>query len=65
MLSLLLFLVIMELMFLLLREMGYITRKEINDEYAKRASSGVVLILSQVPLFEFIDKPLTLRLKSK
>ena len=45
--------------------MGEITRKEINDEYAKRASSGVVLILSQVPLFELVDKPLTLRLKRK
>lgn len=41
---------------------GSITRDEINQNYAKRASSGVVLILSQVPLFELSDKPLTLHL---
>jgi restriction system protein len=36
---------------------GYITRNEINQNYSGRASSGVVLILSQVPFFEFTDKP--------
>lgn len=41
---------------------GSITRDEINQNYAKRASSGVVLILSQVPLFELTDKPLKLHL---
>lgn len=41
---------------------GSITRDEINQNYAKRASSGVVLILSQVPLFELTDKPLALYL---
>ena len=41
---------------------GSITRDEINQNYAKRASSGVVLILSQVPLFVLTDKPLTLHL---
>ena len=30
---------------------GRITRDEINQNYAKRASSGIVLILSQAPLF--------------
>lgn len=30
---------------------GSVTRTEINDEYQGRASSGVVLILAQVPLF--------------
>ena len=38
----------------LLRE-GCITRSEINDNYSKRASSGIVLILSQVPVFELVD----------
>jgi len=36
---------------------GYITRNEINQNYSGHASSGVVLILSQVPFFEFTDKP--------
>ncbi|MCH8069355.1 MAG: restriction endonuclease [Candidatus Marinimicrobia bacterium] len=30
---------------------GSITRQEINQEYSKRASSGIVLILSQLPMF--------------
>lgn len=42
---------------------GRITRDEINQEYAKRASSGIVLILSQLPMFELSERPLTLRLK--
>ncbi|MBO0896107.1 restriction endonuclease [Arthrobacter sunyaminii] len=42
---------------------GSITRDEINQNYAKRASSGVVLILSQVPMFELTDNPLTLSLR--
>lgn len=41
---------------------GSITRDEINQNYAKRASSGVVLILSQVPLFALTEKPLALHL---
>jgi restriction system protein len=44
---------------------GSITRDEINQNYAKRASSGVVLILSQMPLFELTEKPLALRLALK
>lgn len=43
---------------------GSITRTEINEEYAKRASSGIVLILSHVPLFELTTNPLGLRLKN-
>ena len=43
---------------------GSITRDEINQNYAKRASSGVVLILSQVPMFELTDSPLAVRLRS-
>ncbi|MBD7996461.1 restriction endonuclease [Arthrobacter sp. Sa2CUA1] len=43
---------------------GSITRDEINQNYAKRASSGVVLILSQVPLFVLTDRPLTLHLRA-
>lgn len=41
---------------------GSITRDEINQNYAKRASSGVVLILAQVPLFQLTEKPQTLHL---
>ncbi len=44
---------------------GSVTRTEINDEYQGRASSGVVLILAQVPLFELSDQPLTLRLRGR
>lgn len=41
---------------------GCITRSLINEEYAKRASSGIVLILSHVPLFERTSNPIGLRL---
>lgn len=44
---------------------GSVTRTEINDEYQGRASSGVVLILAQVPLFRLSDQPLTLRLRGR
>lgn len=44
---------------------GCVSRAAINDEYQGRASSGVVLILAQVPLFELSDRPLTLRLKGR
>ena len=44
---------------------GFIARTAINEEYAKRASSGVVLILSQVPMFELIVKPQGLRLRKQ
>lgn len=43
---------------------GSITRDEINQNYAKRNSSGVVLILSQVSLFELTDRPFTLHLRA-
>jgi len=36
---------------------GSITRKRINDEYAGRASSGIVLLLSNVPFFEHRQNP--------
>lgn len=39
---------------------GCVSRAAINDQYQGRASSGVVLILAQVPLFELRDHPLTL-----
>jgi restriction system protein len=39
---------------------GCVSRAAINDQYQGRASSGVVLILAQVPLFEVRDRPLTL-----
>ena len=41
---------------------GYVTRDDINQNYAGRASSGVVLILSQVPFFELTKRPTGLRL---
>lgn len=41
---------------------GMITRDEINQNYAKRASSGVVLILGEVPLFKLKSTPLRLEL---
>jgi hypothetical protein len=44
----------------LLRD-GYITRDEINQHYSGRASSGVVLILSQVPFFKKTDRPIGLK----
>lgn len=36
---------------------GSITRDYINQEYKDRASSGIVLILSQVPFFDFYNNP--------
>ena len=39
---------------------GEISRLEINAAYPIRASSAIVLILSQVPLFKLEEKPLTL-----
>jgi hypothetical protein len=36
---------------------GSITRDYINQNYVGRASSGVILILSQVPFFRLTDKP--------
>ena len=40
---------------------GFITRDEINQNYPGRASSGVVLILSQVPFFRQTDRPTGLK----
>ncbi|GAA4465492.1 hypothetical protein GCM10023093_17790 [Nemorincola caseinilytica] len=36
---------------------GYITREEINQNYPGRASSGIILILSQVPVFKMSKNP--------
>jgi len=36
---------------------GSITRDFINQEYKDRASSGIVLVLSQVPFFEYCKSP--------
>ncbi|MFZ0958055.1 MAG: restriction endonuclease [Candidatus Sulfotelmatobacter sp.] len=44
-------------------ERGQVTRKEINEDYVGRASSGVVLILSQVPFFEHLTSPSRLVLR--
>ena len=40
-----------------------ITRAQINDDYAKRGSSGVLLILSQVSESEYISRPEGLRIR--
>ena len=39
---------------------GSITRDYINQNYVGRASSGVILILSQVPFFRLTEKPVGL-----
>lgn len=49
----------------ILLEKGCVTRDEINQNYPGRASSGIVLILSQVPFFEVKDSPKRLVLKNK
>ena len=36
---------------------GHITRDEINQNYTGRASSGIILILSQVPFFDLTKNP--------
>jgi restriction system protein len=43
---------------------GSVTRKHINDQYDGRGSSGVVLILAQVPEFEHTTQPKGLRLRA-
>ena len=45
-------------------ENGYIYRDDINQNYAGRASSGVVLILSQIPDFELLSRPSGLKLRT-
>jgi Holliday junction resolvase len=40
---------------------GYISRDEINQNYVGRASSGVILILSQVPAFILTTNPIGLK----
>ena len=42
-----------------------ITRKQINDEYRKLGSSGVILVLSQVEGFELIKNPSGLKFNKK
>lgn len=39
---------------------GFVTREYINQNYPGRASSGVILILSQVPFFTLTGKPIGL-----
>jgi restriction system protein len=44
-------------------ENGSITRQEINDEYSKRSSSGIVLILSQLPMIHLNNtRPISIEL---
>lgn len=42
---------------------GKVTRDDINQNYTGRASSGIVLILAQVPFFELTTKPTGLAYK--
>lgn len=44
---------------------GSITRDYINQNYVGRASSGVILILSQVPFFTLTEKPIGLKYKKE
>lgn len=46
-----------------LLKFGKITRKYINEEYKDRASSGIVLILSNTALFELTNNPTGLKMK--
>jgi len=41
---------------------GYVTRDWINQNYSGRASSGIILILSQVPIFKQTENPIGLKL---
>ncbi|MBO4483572.1 MAG: restriction endonuclease, partial [Prevotella sp.] len=41
---------------------GKVTREDINQEFAY-CSSGIVLLLKQLPFVEIINRPITLRLK--
>ena len=49
----------------ILLKKGEITREDINQNCVKRASSGIVLILSQVPFFKLDENPLRLTFKLK
>jgi len=40
-----------------------VTRDHINQHYCKRASSGICLILSQVPFIKYEKKPARLEMK--
>jgi len=44
---------------------GEITRQYINEEYSGRASSGIVLILSNTEIFEQTNRPIGLIMKKK
>ncbi len=44
---------------------GSVTRDEINERYEGRASSGIVLVLSQVPEFDVSGRPLTVRIRTR
>lgn len=46
-----------------LLEDGFITRDEINQNYTGRASSGVILVLWQVPFFQLTERPTGLKYK--
>ncbi len=47
-----------------IKENGEITRDYINQNYVGRASSGIILILSQIPSFELITNPIRIREKN-
>lgn len=47
-----------------LLKFGNITRQYINEEYKDRASSGIILILSNTSLFELTNNPAGLKIKN-
>lgn len=48
-----------------LLKFGEITREYINEEYSCRASSGIVLILSNIEIFEQTNRPTGLSIKKQ
>jgi restriction system protein len=40
---------------------GFVSRDYINQNYTGRASSGVILVLSQVPFFKLTERPTGLK----
>lgn len=42
---------------------GWVSRDEINQEIDKRCSSGIVLVLSQIPFVSVLENPKRLKLK--
>ncbi len=48
-----------------IQDTGSVSRLEINDEFPHRYSSGVQLVLEQVPLFMVSGRPARIRLRDE